>query len=128
AGPGVHFPERRRTEDAAYAAHRVPLLADLAVRQNFAARQVVAVVVARFVVAPAAEVIRRDPLVGRSHVEVGLEPPVVEVRTVADLAAPGLAVHVVGALVQGAGLRGAGRRAVAGRVGPGVHPVARARR
>src|SRR5690606_9671609 len=28
----VHLLQRRRTEDAAYAAHRVPLLADLAVR------------------------------------------------------------------------------------------------
>src|SRR5690606_6591495 len=47
---------------------------------------------------------------------------------IAHFAAPGLAVHVAGALVQRAGLRGAGRRAVAGRIGPGVHPVARAGR
>src|SRR5690606_18870190 len=125
AGPGVHFPERGHAEDAAHAARRVPLLADLAVRQDFATRQVVAIVVARLVVAPAAEVVRRHPLAGGTDVQVGLQPPVVERGALAHLAAPGLAVHVAGARVERAGLRSAGRRAVAGRVGPGVHPVAR---
>src|SRR5690606_16776562 len=124
----IHLFQRWRAEQASHAAHRIPLLADLDVRQHFAARQIVAVVVARLVVAPAAEVVGRHPLVGGADIEVGLQPPMVERATLAHFAAPGLAVHVVGALVQGAGLRRAGRRTVAGRVGPGVHPVARARR
>ena len=108
---------------AAHPAHGVVLAADLAVGQHLAARDVVAVVVARLVVAPAAQVIGRDPLAGRPHVQVGLQPPVVELRSRALPAAPGLAVHVVGSLVQGAALAAAGGRGEARRRGPGVHPV-----
>src|SRR5699024_7648390 len=76
--------------------------------------------VLRLVVALTAEVVGRDPLPRLPGVEVGPEPPVVELAVGADPRAPLPAVDVVGAGVQRAGLRPT-RGVVARGIGEGRH-------